>query len=469
MTRVIYRGLLASLAYVFLLDGYVRLRTGSSSLTLLRDVLPGGVALLGLAVLCVRHTKLQRGPLFGLVATFAAVAFVEVLNPDTVSIKLGLEALRQHLEFVPIFFIAFAVMRSEARLRGLALLMVVAAAANGIVGVIQSQLTLDQFAGLGTGYRTLITESTVPGAVHNARVFFDATGHRTLRPPALGGDFGFGGVLGMCALPFALALILAPSRRAHRWAGILALPLTAAAVVSSQTRAAVIAAVAAIVAFLWFAARERTLIVPAVVTVGLGVVVVALSGINLGRYDSITPTQVGSTFGAQRGGSFDLIPTYAAKYPLGAGLGTAGPAARLHSSVNTGKLSGENAFTFLTLELGIPGLVCGFALFAIALRRGARLARSRSLGSARLYLAAVSASLVGCSVLWFAGGVTAAPPGAPFVWLAFGVVAAWSLGPRPPATSRVMHGAPERPVDRRSGARASPPGERPVDGRPAET
>lgn len=435
MNRVLYRGLLAGLAYVFMLDGFVRLSTGSSTLTLVRDLLPWGVALLGLAVLCVQHTRLERGPLFGLVAGFVAIAFVEVLNPDTVSVKLGLEALRQHLEFVPLFFIAFAVLRSEARLHGLALLLVIAAAANGVIGVIQSQLTLDQFASWGAGYRDLITTSSVPGVVHNVRLSFDAVGHPSLRPPALGGDVGFGGVLGMCAVPFALALILAPRHRTHRWVGIVTLPLVAAAVTSSQTRAAVIGAVLAIVAFLWLSARDRTLVVPVLFAVALGMVAVLLSGVNLSRYDSITPAQVAGTYGAERGGSLSLIPTYAARYPLGAGLGTAGPAGTLHASVNAGKLSGENAVTFLTVELGLPGLLCVFALFAVALRRGALLARSRVLGSARLYLAALTSGLVGCSVLWLAGGVTAAPPLAPFIWVAFGVIAAWTIRRDGPATN----------------------------------
>jgi hypothetical protein len=194
----------------------------------------------------------------------------------------------------------------------------------------------------------------------------------------------------------------------------------------------------ALLAFLLFLAMYRRAVAgPVIAAAVLGLVVLALGGYSLGRYSSITPAHLASTFGSQRGASLNLIPAYVTHYPFGAGLGAVGPASTLNASLNTYKLSGENGFTFLIVELGLPGLLCVIALFAVGLRRGARASVARGLAETRLYLAALTAGLIGCSLLWLTGGVLSAPPLSPFVWVALGTIAAWSS---PARTSKAAPG-----------------------------
>jgi hypothetical protein len=248
-----------------------------------------------------------------------------------------------------------------------------------------------------------------------------------LRPPALGATIGFGGVLGDCALPFALALALASRRRSDRVVSAVCLALILAAVLTSQTRAAVVGAV--VVAFVFvvlISARRSSRAAPAVLLAAVAGAGIVIGGVNLGRYSSIAPSKLVSTFGAERGGSISLIPTYAQKYPFGAGLGTAGPGVEANASAHAGKLSGENAYTYLIIELGVPGLIVAIALFAKALHRGTRLVLSPLTAEASLYLASVTAAIAGAAVLSLSGGVTSAPPLSPYIWLGVGVIAAWA-------------------------------------------
>ena len=437
INRFLYGGILLSLLYVFTLDGVVRLKTNSSNVTLLRDVLPWSLALIGVLYVLARPSPPSlKHPLFGLVALFVVITLVELWNPDTISVRTGFEALRPHLEFVPLFFLGYAVMRTEGRLRGLALVLIIAAAANGVVGLIQSGLSLGQLAAWGPGYHILVDGGVVNGQLHNPAVYYTATGAK-LRPPALGSDVGFGGAIGVLALPFALALITGNRRRRDRLVGLICLPLIVAAIITSQTRSDVVAGVVVAVIFaVLLAARRRRGAAPLFLLTALGLGILLIGGVSLGRYSSITPTKLISTFGAERGGSFTLIPTYAVKYPLGAGLGTAGPGVSANSSVHGGKLSGENSFIYLIVELGLPGLLVVLALLAVSLRRATKLALSHLPRETLSYLIALASALYGCAVLTLSGPVTAAPPSSPFIWLAFGVIAAWWSARTSQATDR---------------------------------
>ncbi|HWF51438.1 MAG TPA: O-antigen ligase family protein [Solirubrobacteraceae bacterium] len=443
MSRLFYRGLLLALAYVLMVDGYLRLRTGSSHITLIRDVIPWGFSLIGVGVLSVRRQRPGKIPMLGLVLAFILLAIAEIFNPDTISPVLGVQALRQDLEFVPLFFISYAVMDTDRRLMGLAIVFVGAGVANGIISFVQSNLTPAQLSSWGPGFSSLYTASYINGIYHSAAVYISSSGSGAVRPSALGGDQGFGGVLGMCALPLAVALVVNARRPLHRWLAIASIPAIVVAVITSQTRAAVIGAVVALVVFLMFLAVHRRAVAgPLLAVVVVGLLLIGLGGYNLGRYATISPSHFASTFGSQRGASINLIPTYAVRFPFGAGLGTAGPASTLGASVNTGKFSGENGFTFLILELGLPGLLCVMALFGAALRRGTRVAVAPGSAESRLYLAALTAGLFGCAALWLSGGVTAAPPLSPFIWVALGTISAWSsrawvrAGARGPAGAR---------------------------------
>ena len=445
--KLLYFGALASLVYVFNADGVVRLETNSSNATLLRDVVPWASALVGLLVVIATGRRRGRRPMFAVVALFVGIAVVELFNPDTISVYRGIKALRPHLEFVPLFFLGFAVLRRDDRLRGLAIVMALSGAANGVMGLIQSGLSPEQLASWGPGYSTLVNGAVINGTVHGAAFFVTGTGALGVRPPALGAAVGFGGAVGFLALPFAIALILAGRSRLDRGIGLVSFPLIVSAIVTSETRSAVIAACCVAVAF--FVLREsrgsRDAIAPFLfVAVVFGGILVA--GANLTRYSSISPTHLLSTFDQQRGGSISVIPTYVTHYLLGAGLGTAGPGTTANASVHTGTLSGENEFVYLIVELGVPGLLVLLSLFVTAIRKGIVVSRSRRDRQARPYLLAVTAALIGCGVASLSGAVSATPPVSPFLWLAFGIVSGWSVTLTRAATTTVAATSPPTPI-----------------------
>jgi hypothetical protein len=143
------------------------------------------------------------------------------------------------------------------------------------------------------------------------------------------------------------------------------------------------------------------------------------------RYATITPARVIGTTVSYRQATLSLIPTYAVDYPLGAGMGTLGPAST--SSIGgaaTSTLNGESEFTFLEVEVGLPGL---FAMLGLALGGIYLGLRLRRVADRRIQrpLMAFTAVLIALLSGWLVGSVTPQSPDAPFFWFATGTLAYW--------------------------------------------
>jgi hypothetical protein len=428
-----YERTLAVLAlYLGLFDGFLKLKTGSTIATLGRDVLLYAIAGGAVVRFSLSHRRLSLPTLTPGVVVWVVICVAEVLNPVVPSISHAFAGVRQHVEFVPLFFLGYAVMRSERRLMGLLGLLLFVAAVNGVVGLIQSHLAPAALAAWGPGYAKEVygTGSLTGGG----RTFLDtATGMLHVRPPALGSDFGFGGTVGAMAIPGAMALAAAGKtyRRYLPLVGI-GVVLAVVGVATSQARVDVVSAAVAVMFFLLLAATSRGGAAAVVIAALLGLVIyfglttvfsTVTSSSN--RYSSIAPTKVISTTIAYRGSTLALIPTYLAAYPLGAGIGTTGPAGG--SSVGgsvASSLNAESEFNFLIIEVGAPGLLAMCALLFCGIRMGFRL---RSVANKRLQyaLAALTAVLLSFVVSWVVGIDTANSPTAPFMWLALGTLAYW--------------------------------------------
>jgi len=287
-------------------------------------------------------------------------------------------------------------------------------------------------AAWGPGYaKEVFGTGSLTGA---GRTFVDTTtGMVHVRPPALGSDFGTGGVLAAMALPGALALAVAGGSY-RRYLPLIGagLVLSAVGLATSQSRTAVVSAAVAVLAFLLLTVTSRRGLAVVVVTAMLALVsYVGLTTLfgsvttSANRYSSIAPTQVISTTISYRQGTLALIPTYIVDYPLGAGIGESGPAggSAVGGSANNG-LDAESEPTFLIIELGVPGLLLMFALMFCAIRMGVgvRLVAERRL---QLALAAVTAVLIALCAIWVVGVDTANSPTSPFIWLALGTVVYW--------------------------------------------
>ncbi|HVO55189.1 MAG TPA: hypothetical protein VMT37_12335 [Solirubrobacterales bacterium] len=423
--------------YIGLADGFLKLSTGSSQITLVRDLLLYAIAAGALVRMAVNRTTPSFPPLTGWVVAWVAVVVVQLANPEDGTLLHSLASLRPHLEWIPLFFLGYLTIRSKKRLRAFLVLLLAIAAANGVVGLIQQNMTPAQLSGWGPGYaKALKGESSV-----SARNFTDEEGVERNRPFALGGDIGFGGAVGYMAIPAALALLgmsLPPGAR--MLVGLLTIGVVLA-VITSAARVQIVAAVVSALAFAALTVTSRggmrVVLGTAVgLAIGYGAVAFVFSHSEQGAFDRFntitTPGEAVSTAYAYRAPVLALVPDYATEIPLGAGIGSSGPAGSFAGQQTNRRYNGESEPTFLLIEAGVPGLLVmlGFNLVLIYLS----VTRIRRLADreARVLLTAVAAPLFALLVSGLAGITTAAVPGAPYLWFAAGVLSYWLLGPGAP-------------------------------------
>ena len=416
--------------YLGLLDGYLKLRTGSPLITLGRDVLVAAIA--GGALLrSMRSGRPMAVPPLGAgVLAFAAIVLIELANPRAPGLPQGLAGVRQHLEFVPLFFLGYAFIRREAQVRLLLLILVVCAAAGGVISLIQSMLTPEQLAQWGPGYRERIFGGGVfEGA---ARVGFDQAGTVSVRPFGLGSEVGAGAVAAAVALPGLIALIMSSTGKSRLAYAPLAIGV-ALAILTSGSRAATVAVLVSVVAFAVTAAASRNAIRA---SGGLAIVAVLLFGVyhQLGpdnpaknRARSIAPDKIVSSFSDERAASLKTLGRYVQEYPLGLGVGTVGPAAVVGGRRSETGLNAETLWNFLILEAGLPGLAVMLTLMLRLMWIGLTRIRDSVDQNMRLYLAALAAPLFSLVVAGFAGPTTISVPYGPFLWLVGGVLSYWLI------------------------------------------
>lgn len=416
--------------YLGLLDGYMKLSTGSPVITLVRDVLVAVIAGGALLRTMTSHKPLRLPPLGGLVLAFSAVVLVELFNPAGPGPVFGAAGVRQHLEFVPLFFLGYAFMRRETQIQKLLLILLLCASAGGFVSFIQSTLSPQELANWGPGYSERVLGT---GAFEGApRVVFDDTGAPSaVRPFGLGSDLGGGAVAAALALPALLAMAMAA--KGMERAALVPIGIgIGLAIATSGTRAALVTVFVGMVAFGALAAASRNGLR---VIAGLAVVAIlvyAAFGVlgpdnsTTSRAKTITPRNALATFTQERASSVKKFTEYAATYPLGLGVGTVGPAAgALSDRPVTQTLNIETQWNFLVLEVGIVGLaliiVIDLRLMALSLRRIRRLADP----TMRLQLAALAAPIFGLVAAGFGGTTTTTVPPAPYFWFVAGVLSYW--------------------------------------------
>ncbi|HKP20494.1 MAG TPA: hypothetical protein VJT68_03195 [Thermoleophilaceae bacterium] len=429
------------LLYLGLLDGFLKLKTGLQVATLGRDILLYAIVAGAVIRFLIRKQAVRLPPLSGWVLAFALIVLVSMFNPGSAPlVHHALPSVRPHLEFLPLFFLGFLVVRTRARLRMFLILLLVCGAANGVVNLAQYNLSEDQLASWGPGYAKFIEGGDGIGG----RTFATDNGDR-VRPFGLGGDAGGGGFIAVLGLPGAIALV-ALARRRPKFAAI-ALVLSAwalVAVITSQGRGVVVGGFAMVLAYAALSVTARRVIpTVAAITVGGVVTLLVLSALtgdssnSFDRYDTISPGKILGTTATDRGNALTIVPKYIGDFPLGYGLGSGGPAAGFGGAQRVG-LSAESEFAYLMIEVGLVGLliVVGFTLRLLQLA----VTRLRSVGDheLRTLLAGAISPLFGIVVLFVSGAPTSGSPLGPYFWFTGGLISYWLLSAR-------RQGAPTTP------------------------
>lgn len=444
--------LAALLLYLLLLDGFLKLKTGSQFATLGRDILFYAIVSGALVRWAQRRQSIQLPPLSSWVLAFTLIVLVSMFNPGSYPAVHALASVRPHLEFVPLFFFGHHVMRDPKRLRVFLVLLLLGGAVNGAVSAVQYTLEPAQLAAWGPGYRTFV-EGEANGV--SGRVFSTEAGEARVRPFGLGADAGGGGIIAMLAVPAAIALMSMGWRRI--WYAIIAAGLSIGvltAIITSQGRSVLLSAIAAVFAYALLSVSAKRLI-PTLAGLAVGAAVLALvvsavqSSVGddaLERYGSITPSKVLSTTSESRGGAIAVVPDYMRRFPFGHGLGTGGPATGFGKSAEqleaSAGLSAESAFSFTVLEIGIAGLIVVVGFVCRLLFLGVRGVRRIADPELRTLLSAVVAPMFGISALFVGGAPLVSSPLGPYFWFVAGVMAFWLISYRRSAFASATWAAP---------------------------
>src|SRR6185437_14322976 len=234
--------------YLLMIDGPVKLGIGGGEATAaVRNVLTAAVCLGAVLRIVARRERIRLPPLSAWVLGFVAIVLIEAFNPNTAGILKILGGFRQQLQWLPFFFFGYALMRSKKRFRQLFVIVGVCALANGIVSSYQTGLSPAQLAKWGPGYGAKVTAGQVGGKSSSSRTYF-SEGEARVRPLGLGADAGFGGGVGVIALPFSLALF-ATWRARRRWIAAVLCLGGLVAVVTGLGRLQVVGAALGVVAF----------------------------------------------------------------------------------------------------------------------------------------------------------------------------------------------------------------------------
>ncbi len=427
--------------YIGLLDAYLKLSTGIGEFAIIRDVILWTIAAGALWRAADRGDQLGLPPLGGLVLAFALIVLAGLFNPAAPGLLQGLAGVRGNLEFIPLFFLAYAFLRSKGQLKGLLLILAICASASGIASYVQSTLTPQQFAAWGPGYSDQILGKGQYAT--SGRTEADEVGNPVVRPFGLGTDAGAGAVAAVAGLPALLALLLMGTTRARIFLMFLA-PGILLGVATSGGRGAMIGVVISVGAFLAFAAVSRKALTGIFV---VSVTALAFSGVytelvqNQGtseRNKTIAPSRLISSYKELRLGSLRLAPRYAVEAPLGLGVGSVGSAA--FNSVLGSEKAGEGSrsdelprnsetqWNYLLIETGVIGLAIYLVLIGRLLARAATGLRRISDIEIRVSLAALAAPLAALLVLGFSGTTSLL-----LVWPIAGVFSYWMFGDRRPS------------------------------------
>lgn len=342
-----------------------------------KDVLVGVSLLSFLMVLRRRTERPIRLSFLTPLCFFVLLGVAQVFNPNSPSFFYGLLGLRMYFFYIPLIFVGYALIETEADLRRLLQVSTVLAGLIALVGIIQVTLNANFL-----NPKTLAPEIEQLGHL----VRFTPSGLSVMRPPSVFVSDGRFGAYLMMAFILACGTtghLLLRKERGRAYA-LLTLALISVAAVLSGARSTVLyVAISALVmaaGMMWGAPwgpehdwRLSRTIRRAALWVGLGLLLTVI----------IFPKQIASRWafytetlspespdfeGEYRAWDYPLKELLKAfsqpNWAIGNGIGTASLGAQyLEKILNTPspRIGVESGYGVLVLELGVPGLVLWLA------------------------------------------------------------------------------------------------------------
>ena len=409
------------------MDGTIRGVFGSSPVIIVaRDLLLALVVVgWGMQRLGTLHTdRLRPPPGTLLVVLFTVNALLQVFNPFSLGLVQSLGGLKVHLSPLPLFFIAYDVIRRPGQVRSLFVFLSLATLVIALVSVVQYEQGREWTFAHFPGTHEVISLS------NNGSAGSHLSSDDTFKPPGTttfgGGTASFAGFV--FPLTFVLMLLPGGGRFSPRMRGLFGAILFCFIItffVNGLRSALVEAALCVAACSLFVDGRTRKRVLA-----GVGLCL-ALGMVGWGSSQAITHGGSSDRFGSllanpqkalheDRQTFFEQFGDIVTKAPMGIGLGRTGAVAGHFGTVTTDIGYTPFAEAYLAnmiFETGIIGAVLIFAIALSFLVRGYVAVRRLSAADDRLQAAALFSILVTLVANFFFGPVLAVLPGSILFWL----------------------------------------------------
>lgn len=333
-------------------EGFLRNAVDTPTVLLVKDLLLAGI------YLRVFGGKLQRqaaasasGPLKVPLLVFAAVVLVQTLNPNVTSVGQALVGVRTWLYYVPLYYVARDMIRSDQDLRRFGLFILGCASVVSVVGLLQYVSGPALYAALGKAFANAVFVTQG----QNASIY------RPNSTFAFPSDFAmFAGIATLLAIGF----MFGRTGRARIVSSAVVVLLVATDIAENQRTLFVLLPPLILLVF----ALRRT-VRPAIVmalALLLGVLVVGMigSGSAFDRINELLQNQNG-VFGTRAGAYFDGFLA-ALQSPIGFGAGATSIGSRY--VVGNIPLFVEFSLAKVVGDLSLVGLAAYFWVFVVLLR-----------------------------------------------------------------------------------------------------
>jgi O-antigen ligase len=345
-------------------DGFVKNLHASYATMLIKDYFVA-LCLLRWAgpVALHRVPRSLRSPPVPWIAIFMLYTLTSIFNQNTPDVLTALAGLRTWIVWIPVYFIAFDVLRDRPRTRNFLAFHVWVLVGVAAFAIWQARVGTKSMADWGSGFAYLAgRQGYLTGSGGEQRVY-----GTTVSAGALGGAM-------VIAVMLALPLLIGTRSIWGKLLYGLGIAVCLAAMFFSGTRAAVVGLVFSLAVFLFFTRRVRLLLPLALVTViALTYVAAQTEGRLYERLQSIDSSYMLARASAplQRAWNLVLEHPFGVGTASGVGVGRMGVDV-LHRELESTGVYVESDLGRALAELGLPGAFLFLAMLLMVSRDGWR-------------------------------------------------------------------------------------------------